>query len=53
MITLHMVSYSKWTLGLMIEVCVGRDGNVRSACLRVRGTELVRPITKLVPLEMA
>ena len=27
--------------------------NVRSVRLRVRGTELVRPITKLVPLELA
>ena len=53
MITLHMVSYSKWTLALVKEVHVGRDGNVCSARLIVRGTELVRPITKLVPLEMA
>ena len=53
-IGLNMLSHSKWTLGLMIEVCVGFETAMfRSARLRVRGTELVRPITKLVPLEMA
>ena len=47
------IAHCQWSLALVKEVHVGRDGNVRSARLRVRGTELVRPITKLVPLEMA
>ena len=47
------VAHCQWPLALVKEVHVGRDGNVRSTRLRVRGTELVRPITKLVPLEMA
>ena len=40
-----------WPLALVIEVKQGRDGLVRSARLRTKSTELVRPITKLVMLE--
>ena len=47
------IAQGQWPLELIKEVHVGRYGNVRSARLRVRGIELVRPITRLVPLEMA
>lgn len=40
-----------WPLALVKEVCVGRDGLVRSVKLRSRSSELVRPITKIVLLE--
>ena len=50
---LDLLPSTFWPLALVKEVHVRRDGKVRSARLRVRGTELVRPITKLVPLEMA
>ena len=40
-----------WPLALVIDVKHSRDGLVRSARLRTRSTELVRPITKLVLLE--
>jgi hypothetical protein len=40
-----------WPLGLVKDTITGRDGLVRSARIKVRGTELVRPVTKLVLLE--
>jgi hypothetical protein len=40
-----------WPLGLIVDVNIGRDDLIRSARVKVRGTELVRPITKLVLLE--
>lgn len=42
---------SEWPLGQIEDVHLGRDGHVRSVRLRARGRSLVRPITKLVPLE--
>ena len=47
------IPYGQWSLAIIKEVHVGRDDRVRSVRLKVRGTELVRPITKVVPLEMA
>lgn len=41
----------KWPLGIVKEVKEGRDGLVRSVILKTKDTELIRPITKLVPLE--
>ena len=40
-----------WPLALVEEIKMGRDGLVRSARVRTRSTQLVRPITKLVLLE--
>ena len=40
-----------WPLGIVTEVYPGRDGLVRSAKVKTRATELVRPIVKLVLLE--
>ena len=40
-----------WPLGLVIETSIGRDGLVRSARIRSKGSEFVRPVTKLVLLE--
>ena len=40
-----------WPLGLVLEVKHGRDELVRSAKMKMRSTELVRPVTKLVPFE--
>ena len=40
-----------WTLGVVMEVHVGRDELVRSARVRTSTSQLVRPVTKLVLLE--
>ena len=40
-----------WPLGLVDETKIGRDGLVRSAEIRCRTGQYVRPITKLVLLE--
>ena len=40
-----------WPLGLIKEVKIGRDNLVRSVRIKTKDTELVRPMTKLVPLE--
>ena len=40
-----------WPLGLVEETKTGRDGLVRSAKIRCRTGQYVRPITKLVLLE--
>ena len=40
-----------WPLGRVVRVQPGRDGLVRSVVVKTRGTELMRPVTKLVPLE--
>ena len=40
----------QWPLGRVIEAREGSDGLVRSVKLRTRGTQLVRPVTKLVLL---
>ena len=40
----------KWPLGRVTDVRTGSDGLVRSVKVRARGTELCRPITKLVRL---
>ena len=37
-----------WPLGRVLEVFEGGDGLVRSVRIRVRGSDLVRPVTKLV-----
>ena len=41
----------KWPLGLIKEVKRGRDGLVRSVLVKTKDSELIRPVTKLVPLE--
>ena len=38
-------------LGLVKEIMIGRDGNVRSARLKTQSSTVVRPITKLINLE--
>ena len=40
-----------WPLGVVVEVCEGRDGLVRSVKVKTRSTVLVRPITKVVLIE--
>ena len=40
-----------WPLGIILDTSEGRDGLVRSAKVKTRTTQLVRPITKLVFLE--
>ena len=40
-----------WPMGLVIDVHESTDGLVRSARMKTRCTELVRPVTKLVLLE--
>ena len=49
----EVCSPGQWPLGLITSINVGRDGHVRSVGLKVRNTQLVRPITKLVPLELS
>jgi hypothetical protein len=42
---------SKWLLGRVTKVIVGRDGHVRSAEVRTKSSVLARPVTKLCLLE--
>ena len=41
----------QWPLGRIVEINVGRDGDVRSCVIRTRTSQIVRPITKLCMLE--
>ena len=43
----------KWRLGRILELCPGRDGNVRSVKLVVGGTRNIvkRPVNALLPIE--
>ena len=43
----------EWSLGRVLHVETAKGGLVRSAKVRVRGTELHRPITELVALELS
>jgi hypothetical protein len=40
-----------WPLGLVTQVCPGKDGIVRTVKVRFRGSEFLRPIQKLHQLE--
>ena len=42
----------KWPLALVTEVVPSADGKVRHMKLRFNGSEVMRPITKVVPLEL-
>ena len=44
---------NSWPTGRVVEAYSGPDGLVRSARVRLKDTELVRPITKLCILEEA
>ncbi|XP_060577620.1 uncharacterized protein LOC132734785 [Ruditapes philippinarum] len=41
----------QWPLGKVMKVIKSRDGHVRSCVVRARGSELVKPVTKLCLLE--
>ena len=41
----------QWPLGRVIDVNVGRDGHVRSCVIRMRASQIIRPVTKLCLLE--
>ena len=41
-----------WPLGLVVDVREGRDGLVRSVRVKTKSIELVRPISKIVSLEV-
>ena len=41
-----------WPMGLVTEVIHGRDGIVRSVRIRTKAREFVRPITKVIDLEL-
>ena len=45
------VPRGQWPLGRIIDVIEGRDGLVRSCMVKFRNTSLIKPITKLCPLE--
>ena len=45
------VPRGQWPLGRIIDVIEGRDGLVRSCMVKFRKTTLIKPITKLCPLE--
>lgn len=45
------VHRGQWPLGRVIEVYFGKDGYARSAKIKTRSTQLVRPISKLCFLE--
>ena len=42
----------QWPLGRILEVYKGRDGHVRTAKVQKGNTSLLRPISKLCPLEL-
>ena len=47
-----------WNIGRIIELLPGRDGQVRSAIIRTmdkskKPVNLIRPVQKLIPLEIA
>ena len=42
----------KWPLGRVLEVYPGKDGHVRVAKIQVGNGTLMRPVTKLCPLEL-
>ena len=45
--------HNSWPVGRVIETYKGADDLVRSARVRLRGSELMRPIAKLCVLEEA
>ena len=48
------VPCNQWKIGVVTDLHKGKDGLVRSVSLRVSsGTELLRPIEKLYPLEVS
>ena len=42
----------QWPLGRITKVHCGKDGHIRAAEVRVNNSTVVRPITKLCPLEL-
>ena len=42
----------EWPMGRVIETYPGADGHIRTVKLRVRGKDLVRPITKICPIDL-
>ena len=42
-----------WALGRIVTIYPGSDGHVRTVQLQVRGKVIVRPITKVCPLELS
>ena len=38
----------QWPLGRVVDVNVGRDVHVRSCEIRIRTSQIIRPVTKLV-----
>jgi len=40
-----------WPVGVVTQLCPGRDGNVRTVKVRFRGSEFLRPVQKLHQLE--
>lgn len=45
-------SRGSWSLGRVLEVYPGQDGHVRVVKLQVGQGTLIRPVTKLCPLEL-
>ena len=45
-------SRGNWPLGRVIEVYPGKDGHVRIVKIQVGDGTLIRPVTKLCPLEL-
>ena len=42
-----------WSLAIVEEAIAGRDGHVRSLRLSAKGSVFIRPITKVVSLELS
>ena len=52
------IKFQLWNIGRIIELLPGRDGQVRSAIIRTmdkskKPVNLIRPVQKLIPLEVA
>ena len=41
-----------WPFGLILQVFQGKDGHTRSARIRIKGRETIRPLSRLYPLEV-
>ena len=46
------ISRGNWPLGRVLEIHPGQDGHVRIVKIQVGEGTLIRPVTKLCPLEL-
>ncbi|EGT43895.1 hypothetical protein CAEBREN_08142 [Caenorhabditis brenneri] len=52
LINTNMVKRQKWPLGLIVQVCKSRAGEIRSVIVKCRGRLYKRTVCQLIPLEV-